>query len=330
MRLLFTIIFLFLKTSLLISQDSLDRKLHFFEKAPKVDKLRLGLTTAGLSVGFTAASVGLASAWYSKYDRGRFHTFNDWYEWRQYDKLGHLMSTYFESKWVGDLYQWTGVSHRNSVIIGASAGMLFQTTLEFMDGFSKKWGWSWGDVAFNTLGAGAYLGQELAWKEQRIYFKISTHRPKYSKEPIKAFNSNETSSLDQRAAELYGTSIPELFFKEYNGATIWASVNIASFLNEKPKWLPSWINVAVGYGIENVFGGRRNTWYNENLSVFQAPLDWRRHSQYYLSLDVDFERIKTKSKVLKSVFKVLNVIKVPFPALEFNSLGQFKFKPFYF
>jgi hypothetical protein len=170
----------------------------------------------------------------------------------------------------------------------------------------------------------------MLWNEQRIVFKLSTHRPKYSTAPIQALNSSETSSLKERAGELYGNGFAELFFKEYNGQTIWASANIASFLPQKPKWIPAWLNVAVGYGIENVFGAERNKWYNENISVFEAPSDVRRHSQVFVSLDVDFERIPTKSKALKSVFKLLNIFKVPFPTVEFNTLGQTKFRPFYF
>lgn len=324
------LIFFLLVSMKLVAQDSSKAKISFFDPAPKPNPLRIGLMSGGITTAYTAVSIGLAKAWYSDYDQGKFHTFDDWYGWRQMDKFGHLMTAYFESKWVGHLYHWAGLPKKKAAWIGFGAGMLFQTTIELMDGFSEAWGWSWGDIGFNTIGAGFYVGQELLWNEQRIYFKISAHRPVYSAAPIKALNSDETTMLRDRAADLFGTSLPEMFFKEYNGQTIWASVNIASFLKNKPKWLPAWVNVAVGYSIENVFGAERNKWYNERLSVFEAPAELRRHSQLFLSLDIDFERIKTKSKILKSLFKVLNVIKVPFPAIEFNTLGQVKFKPFYF
>jgi hypothetical protein len=55
-----------------------------------------------------------------------------------------------------------------------------------------------------------------------------------------------------------------------------------------------------------------------------------RYRQFYLSMDVDLTRIKTKSKVLKGIFSVVNFIKIPFPALEYNSLGQVKFHFLYF
>jgi len=81
------------------------------------------------------------------------------------------MTAYFESKWVGDLYHWSGIPKKKARWIGFAGGMLFQATVELMDGFSEAWGFSWGDMAFNTLGSGIYLGQELLWNEQRIYFK---------------------------------------------------------------------------------------------------------------------------------------------------------------
>jgi hypothetical protein len=43
-----------------------------------------------------------------------------------------------------------------------------------------------------------------------------------------------------------------------------------------------------------------------------------------LSLDVDFTRIKTKSRFLKSVFTCINIIKIPFPNLEVSE-GKLKF-----
>ena len=330
MRYTLTLLLFFLLDFQATAQDSSRTRIPFFEPAPKFAPVRLWAVTGGLTVGYTATSIGLAKAWYSEYDRGKFHFFNDWYGWRQMDKFGHLMTNYFESKWVGQLYHWAGIPRKKAAWIGFGGGMLFQLTVEMMDGFSDAWGFSMSDIGFNAIGASAYLGQELLWEEQRVLFKISSHRPRYSTAPIKALNSNETTSLKERAADLYGTSIPELFFKEYNGETIWASVNIASFLNKKPKWLPAFVNVAVGYGIENVFGAERNKWYNDNISVFEAPADVRRHSQIFLSLDIGFERIPTKSKALKSFFALLNVFKVPFPAVEFNTLGKVKLKPFYF
>jgi len=313
--------------SLFLSQ----KKLGFFENASNFNKSRFWvLTGIGVS-GYSAVTIGLDRAWYANYPRGKFHFFDDWKGWRQMDKFGHAMTGYFESKWAGNLYYWAGLSQKEAAWVGFGTGLLFQTTLEVMDGFSNQWGFSWGDMGFNVIGSGLYLGQELIWKEQRFRLKMSTHRPQYSSELFQANNSTATTSINERTATLFGTSPAELLFKEYNGQTIWLSVNIASFLKNRPNnFPPTWINLAVGYGIENNFGAESNTWEDNLGNQFTAPIQYQPHSQFFLSLDIDFERIPTKHKWLKTVFGILNIFKVPFPTLEINTLGGVKFHPFYF
>jgi hypothetical protein len=63
----------------------------------------------------------------------------------------------------------------------------------------------------------------------------------------------------------------------------------------------------------------------------ESPVpEFTRQRQYYLSFDLDFTRVKWKSKFLNSFFKVINIIKLPAPAVEFNSEGKTKFYLFYF
>lgn len=306
-------------------------KLKFFQPAPKFNKVRFGCLTAGIASAYTGVVIGLDRVWYASYPRSGLHFFNDWHEWRGMDKAGHLMTTYFESKWVGNMYKWAGVPAKKARWIGFGAGMLFQATLETLDGTSAEWGFSWGDIGFNTIGATLYVGQELLWNEQRLHIKLSVHKPHYSDAPLASvYNPNVTTSLRDRANHLYGSAFHEMFFKEYNGQTIWASLNIASFCRKKPKWLPEWLNVAVGYGVENLYGARRNTWYDEEGNRFKAPDGYKRCSQFYLSFDVDFERIPVRQRGWKVLFGILNVFKVPFPTLEVNTLGKVRFHPMYF
>ena len=307
-----------------------NQKLRLFQSEPQFHKTRFGILTGSIATTYSATVIALDRAWYSNYPRSKFHSFNDWKQWRYMDKMGHAMTGYFESKWVGNLYRWAGVSQKHAQWIGFGSGMLFQTSLEILDGFSAQWGFSWGDMAFNTLGAGLYLSQELLWKEQRIKLKVSTHRPNYNTAPLQASNSTAVTTLKERANNLYGTSLPELFLKEYNGQTIWASIHIASFFKKNPKGLLAWLSLAVGYGIEDVYGARHNVWTNEANDIFHAPSTHQAYSQYYLSLDIDFERIKTRHPWLKTLLGILNIFKVPFPTLEFNTKGKVHFRPFHF
>jgi hypothetical protein len=54
------------------------------------------------------------------------------------------------------------------------------------------------------------------------------------------------------------------------------------------------------------------------------------YRQFYLSFDADLTKIETKSKFLKTVFSVVNFIKIPAPALEFNTKNGFKLHYLYF
>lgn len=311
--------------------DSSISKPTFFESAKTFNKSRFWTLSAIGAVGYTGVVIGLDRAWYANYARGDFHFFDDWAGWDQMDKMGHAMTGYFESKWAGSLYKWAGLSDKEAPWVGFGVGILFQSTLEIMDGFSEKWGFSWADMGFNVMGSGLYLGQELLWKEQRILLKMSSHRPTYSDAPLISTDGQSQTTLQTRANDLFGSTVPEIFFKEYNGQTIWLSVNIASFMKNRPHLFPpKWLNIAVGYGIENFYGAESNSWTDQESHQFDAPADLIRHRQFYLSLDIDFEKIPTRHKWLKTIFSFLNVFKVPFPTMEINTLGQVKFHPFYF
>jgi len=111
----------------------------------------------------------------------------------------------------------------------------------------------------------------------------------------------------------------ENLIKDYNGQTYWASVNIYSFLKKDSKF-PKWLNVAVGYGAEGMIGSYSNP---------QDLPHYDRYRQYYLSLDIDFTRIPTKSKFLRTILNGLSFIKFPMPAIELSQKGA-HFYPIYF
>lgn len=249
--------------------------------------------------------VGLNQLWYADYEKSKLHTLNDNDEWLQMDKFGHVFSSYQVGRAGAELLNWSGVVKKDQLLYGATLGFGFLTVVEVFDGYSKEWGFSWGDMISNAAGTGLYVGQELLWEEQRFTLKYSFHQTKYA---------------SQRPDKL-GEGLLEEILKDYNGQTYWLSANVHSFFkNDK---IPKWLNVAFGYGAEGMLAGNEET---EALSFLNSD----RKRQYYLSLDIDLSRIKTDSHFLKSVFSVLNVIKVPFPTLEFNDKNGIKFHAIYF
>jgi len=256
-------------------------------------------STMGLSL------LGLNQLWYADYPRSKFHTLNDADEWLQMDKVGHVFSSYQIGRAGANILNWSGVSKKNQLVYGSTLGFTFLTAVEVFDGFSEEWGFSWSDMAANAAGTGIYVGQELLWEEQRITLKYSFHQTKYA---------------PQRPDKL-GEGFIEEMLKDYNGQTYWLSANVHSFFKESQ--IPKWLNVAIGYGADGMLTGKSET-------VNNLIISHQRKRQFYLSLDVDLSRIETKSHVLKSIFEVFNVIKVPFPTLELDDRGVLKVHPVYF
>ncbi len=260
-------------------------------------KIILGATSVGITAG---TLIYLNQAWYQQYSTGAFHTFNDNDEWLEMDKYGHVLSTYQTARLMMNAMQWAGYNKKKTLAIGGLSGFAYMSAVEVMDGYSKGWGFSWGDMASNALGSGLAIGQQALWNSQRIQLKYS-----YA-----------TSNYAQYNPKLLGSNFPEQLLKDYNAQTYWLSVNPASFMQKETKF-PKWLNIAFGYGADGMLGARYN-----NIIVQNAQgtvLKFNRQRQFYLSLDADLTKIPVKSKALKIVFSWLNIIKIPFPNIELSN-----------
>ena len=287
----------------ILGQNSLD---NFFKPSDTLNKKRqnsIFITEAVLASG---ALIGLNQLWYADYPKSDFHFINDNSDWLQMDKVGHLYASYHIGRFSAEALNWSGTSMKNQLIYGASLGFVFLTAVEVMDGFSEEWGASMGDVVANAAGTALYVSQELIWKEQRIIPKFSYHKTEYS----------------NYRPDVLGSTFPEQILKDYNGQTYWLSTNIYSF--SKGSKIPKWLNVALGYGAEGMVSGN-----DENFTPILTPKS-EKFRQFYLSLDVDLTKIKTKSHFLKTVFSVLNTVKIPAPTIEYSPQSGFKFYAFYF
>jgi hypothetical protein len=265
------------------------------------NKKRFALVTSAEAALYAGSLIGLNELWYKDYPRSSFHTFDDNNEWLQMDKIGHVTTAYYVGRIGVGLMRWTGISDKKAIWYGGMLGFVYQSTIEIMDAYSSEWGFSYGDLAANTAGSLLCIGQELAWRDQRIILKYSFVPSKYAK----------------YRPELLGTDLQENLLKDYNGQTYWLSVNPASFMNEETKF-PRWLNVAFGYGADGMTGGKFNPVYiNEAGEASQFD----RYRQYYISFDVDLTRIKTRSKFLNTVFYTIGFIKIPAPSVELSKYG---------
>jgi hypothetical protein len=317
-------LFFFVAILFLSFQTFAQRPYPFLKPDTTLNKTKLGVVVGSKVAVFGSALLLLNHYWYKNYPRSRFHFFDDGKEWLQMDKTGHIYGAYFASHYAVGLYKWAGMPRRKAIWIGGTTGTVLLSSIEILDGFSKEWGFSWWDFGFNAIGSAIVIGQELAWDEQRIKIKISATPQKYP-----------AGELRQRANQLYGNSTFELFLKDYNALTAWASLNIGSFIHRETRF-PKWLNVAVGYGANGLYGGFENKWcLDENGKYENCPdalkvdrSDVQRYRQYYLSLDIDWTQIPTRRKGWKVLFTMLNLVKVPFPALEFSRVDKVKVRPF--
>lgn len=271
------------------------------------NKTRTWLVVGGTTVATAGLYGYLGAVWYSGQTRSRFHWYDDWRYWQQLDKLGHAYGAYQESRAMTRLLLWAGWKRRNAAVWGGVSGFLLQSPIEIFDGFMRDYGASSADLVFNAAGAGLCALNELLWAEQRLQLRFSYFPTDYPK----------------KRPDLLGRSVAQQLLKDYNGQTYWLGVRLSSFLptgKAKTIW-PAWLNPAIGYSGGGMLGG-------------YGDLDWptvraREYRRFFLSLQIDWEQIKTNSAGLKLLFYALNCLHVPAPALEWSS-GNFRAHAMYF
>lgn len=264
-------------------------------------KIILGTSS---TVVATSSLIALNQLWYSDYPRSSFHFFNDNDEWLQMDKVGHFTSCYMLGELGTRAMQWAGYSDKKSIWLGGSAGFLFMTGIEYLDGRSSQWGFSWGDELANFSGSMLHISQQLLWKENRIRFKFS-----YRNSPYAMFNS----------AQL-GRNFQQRVFKDYNAQTYWASCNVSRFLASDAAF-PKWLNISFGYGAREMTRAEINV---NSVNNFQPT------REFYFSFDADLNQVKWPRVWMKKTAYVLSFIKIPAPTLEVRNDGTVKWHALFF
>jgi hypothetical protein len=283
----------------------------------KIDRSRIYLVAGITAVGYGSSLVVLNDAWYKNYPHTSFHTFDDSKEWLQVDKIGHAWTAFNTGRASAAMWHWAGLDQKRSALIGGLSGTAYLTAIEFLDAHSSKWGWSWSDIGANIFGSGFFISQQLLWGQERIQYKFSFHHKDYG-----------DATLNKRADDLFGQSWYERMLKDYNAQTYWLSANLKSFFPGSN--LPPWLNVSIGYGADGMFGGFENKWMDGDPGSLVDRTEIPRTRQFYLAPDIDFSRIRTNKKWLRTVFFCLDAFKCPAPTLMMDSKGKLKSYVLYF
>ena len=277
-----------------MAQDSLSAP-SLFQTSEVINKKRRNLVVGGELLIGTTTLIGLDRLWYANYPRSPLHLFNDNDEWLQMDKMGHAQTSYSLGQSGYSLLKWAGVKEKNAMWYGGSLGLMFTSVVEVLDGVSSQWGFSMGDFIADASGTVLFIGQQALWKEQRILFKWT-----FMPSPYAQYRPN-----------VLGKDWTQQWLKDYNGQTYWLSIDVAAFLPKTSKY-PKWLNLALGYGADGMTGGSSNPLIVNGKSI---PY-FDRHRQYFLSFDINLNKIKIKNSFLKAVCKTVGFIKIPAPTLE--------------
>ncbi|HMQ79467.1 MAG TPA: DUF2279 domain-containing protein [Ignavibacteria bacterium] len=249
----------------------------------KINYLKFGAITGVTAGAFLWLHNYQKNAWWSG-QRGKFHFQNDWDYAMSADKTGH----FFDGALIQAIYrgalEWAGFSPTASVWLGAAFSIAYMTDVEIEDGFATDWGFSMGDQICNVTGA-LYPVAQYYWKPLRSFNFKWSYLP-----------SEEITSGKKNGA----------FLDDYNGQTMWLSINVHDFLGKKAKnFWPDYLNVVTGYGVNHY------TEYD------------KRYADYYVGLDLNWERIIPGNSKFMIWFKnIINHFRfLPLPALRFNKDG---------
>lgn len=273
----------------------------FFENSDSLNSTRSIVAASSISAVWAGSMIGLSNVWYKGVDKTSFHTFDDSRNWLQMDKAGHVYTANKISNLTGDLFIWSGVQNNKAAWIGFGTGVGYQLTLEMLDAYSSKWGFSWSDVGANVLGSSIYLGQQLAWKEQRFIMKFSAHPSEYA----------------HYRPEVLGSSFAERLLKDYNGQTYWLSASPGSFA--KNSGFPQWLCFSVGYSVDEKLVGDKEIFIDYGDFPPASMKEFNAKRQLLFSLDIDFSKLNIKRPWLRTIVKQFNYLKLPFPTLIFSN-----------
>lgn len=272
--------------------------------ADSLNKVKINRYIIAAGAVYGAGLIALDQIWYKGHERESFHFFNDNQEWKQMDKFGHFYSTYQISHLGIKALRSAHVDKDKAYIWGGLIGIIALTPIEILDGFSSEYGASWGDLVANFAGSALLTSQYLLWDKVKVHAKYS-----FYPDPIA-----------KKRPEVLGDGLHEEIIKNYNGMTYWLSFDLHGLGHESNDF-PKWLNLALGYGGKEMISAHDEA---------SRKMGYDPYRQYFIGLDIDLTYIPTESKLLKSLLYIINMIRLPAPALEFNRKDGIVFHPIYF
>ncbi len=201
-----------------------------------------GASTAAFIYGYAVQN----TIWW-KGSKSKFHSNfkQDWEYALGSDKFGHFFFGISITRLYSHALMWSGMSEEKALYYSGIVALSYQTFIEIRDGFSKDYGFSWGDFAANLMGA--------------IYPNLQYRYPY-----LKNFNFKLSFYPSERFKQGYNKYILDDYESTYN----WLSINFRNFLPDKIRnYIPPFINIAIGHSVKKL---NLQTRHHE----FFLALDW--------------------------------------------------------
>jgi hypothetical protein len=162
-----------------------------------------------------------------------FRVVDDWDESLSANYGGHFTGGYVLSSLSTDMLITAGFSPNTAMIFGSLMGFAYQWYVEVLDGYGKDYGWSPGEVTFQSAGA--------------VYYFCSCYSP---------FLQNFTPKADYYPAPWFGDkkkALAKTPIDDYSAWTFWMSANMHNLLyGQREGGWPSWLNLAAGYSARDL------------------------------------------------------------------------------
>jgi len=244
--------------------------------------------------GSTALAAGalytyLQKTWWAEgstsfhFDQGR-----DWRYSNNLDKMGHFMGGMMAADLYYDVFRWMDMPDRKAAWWGFGMGTAMHLAIEVKDGYAKDWGFSIPDIVAGSVGS---LMPVLRLKSE--FFRHTDFKFSYWRRSDKYFQATGKE--------------PKFNIDDYINQTYWMTVNLKYLTGKKVEWMPDWLGISLGWGIEA-----------ESWNTNPADPGTGGRPEFYLSPDIDLVRLfKPKKPFWKFTLQRLNYLKFPMPTLQF-------------
>jgi len=210
-----------------------------------------------------------------------FHISNDPPYSMHIDKFSHLYVSAAGSDGMRAAYRWAGLSDETSSWLGAGLSLAAGLAIELEDarhGNDPQYGFSPGDLAGDVIGVSLPVLRYYYSEMRRLNVKMGMW-------PSDAYRNHAYKSIAD----------------DYESQYYWLSWDVHDAMP-----LPAWLNLAVGFGCENL--------YRQAYSIPNPAGPPR--TDIYIAPDINLKGIPIEGSLWRTVSSVLSYIRIPLPALQ--------------